>query len=159
MNALGIVICLAFLPQHVNQFPITTTNGIGIAEQAWGSDCIGTYQLLLDGKRRGVKLYVYDSDWMARRRFCGWIYPNLFGIQAVYQDVTGKWAFKELDSRARVSFVRVLKHDNQAIILELRPNFMIDLGSLTPEDIERAAKINTPFTKRLCFVDGVPTLK
>jgi hypothetical protein len=129
-------------------------------------DRIGLF-LLKDGdKDRLVLLYYYDSDsvaekMMAKKGFADKSYPNFFHVHAVYQDRSGNWRHQEVFGYARVRFTKVQEVASDHLILECRPNVMIQIepGESIGKALKRAAEINKPFTHRVAFRDGELTSK
>ena len=129
-------------------------------------DHIGLYVLKDGDKDRLVLLYYYDSDSVAekaraKKGFAMRSYPNFFNVQAVFQDRSGKWKHQEVFGYARVRFLKVEKVAPDHLIVQCRPNFMIEIEA--GEDIEKAlkrgAEINKPFTRRIEFSEGKLTAK
>jgi hypothetical protein len=129
-------------------------------------DRIGLFKLQDGENDRLVLLYYNDTDSVSKKMMKKggsgiWIYPNFFGVHAVYQDKAGKWAHKEVFGYARVRFTRVAKGAPDHLMLECRLNVVIRIepGEDTEKALKRADEINKPFTKRVSFVDGVLTAK
>jgi len=129
-------------------------------------DRIGLFKLKDGDEDRVVLLYCYDSDSvtekrMAKHGIARFTYPNSFELHAIYQTAPGKWIHKEVCGYSRVRFSKVKKVAPDHLILECRPNFIVDLTAEKDRDkaLKRAKEINKPFSKRVSFVDGVLTAK
>jgi hypothetical protein len=129
-------------------------------------DRIGLFKLKDGEKDRLVLLYYYDSDSVSERimkkeGIAARIYPNSFSVHAVYPDASGKWVHKEVFGYGRVRFTKVAKATPDHLVLECRPNFMIEIerGEDIGKALKRAKEINKPFEKRVSFVDGALTAK
>jgi hypothetical protein len=127
-------------------------------------DRVGLFKLKDGTADRLVLLYAQDSDsvcdkMMARQGYGMGMYPNSFGLHAVYQDGAGKWVHKEVVGYARVGFTRVAKATPDRLTLELTPKFRVhvDWGQDASDAIKRVAEINKPFTRSVSFAYGVLT--
>jgi hypothetical protein len=131
-----------------------------LPKQAKDREFIGAFTLNDGSKHRSVALYYEDSDLtMGRHGFA--IYPNFFSVHAAYRENSGKWVHRPVCSAARVGFVRVLRATPAAVVLELRPKFIIDIrpNEKGETDLKKAAEINKPFAMCLSFEKGVLTAK
>jgi hypothetical protein len=119
-------------------------------------DYIGTFRLRdSTGAMVPVKLYADDSSSKKRANrgdHLANMVPNHFALQAVYLTRTGEWTHRALDSRARMSFSRILKSGEDAVVLELVTNytFMPQLGQTGVGPIPTASVT-------VSVKDGVPT--
>jgi hypothetical protein len=139
---------------------------LGLPKGAEHWDRIGDFKLRDGGKERLVKLYYRDTDSISERAmkekgFATYVYPNSFALHAVYQDDAGKWVHREVYGAARVRFLRVQKTTPEAVVLQLRRNFLVMVrpGDDSEKVLGRGAEINKPFTLALSFQGGVLTAK
>ena len=124
-------------------------------------DRIGLFKLKDGDKDRLVLLYCYDSDsvthkMMTKKDSATCTYPNSFAVHAVYQNDSGKWVHQEVFGFARVRFTKVAKIGPDNLVLECRPNFMIQIkpGDDLKKALKREAEINRPFTESVSFKGG-----
>jgi hypothetical protein len=130
-------------------------------------DLVGAFRLPdPTGREVVVRLYADDSDARAHKAWATgksaiYTYPNFFALHAVSWAGGKAWEHREVYSAARVRFSRVRERGADGPVLELRPNFMVQIDSDKPlgPQLKRADEINKPFAVRLTLKGGVPTLK
>lgn len=96
-----------------------------------------------------VRLFVDDSDASGALG----TYPNSLDLTAVYRVGDGKWEHRRLASYARVKFLRVKERATESAVLELRPDWRVDL-----KEAKADRDVNAPFTRRLILKKGIPVL-
>src|SRR5262249_1529690 len=134
------------------------------------------------GPEQQVKLYAHDSCSLENRiyqRMGGvgkgvGMDPNTLFLEAVFQDASGRWHQKRLDSMHRTEFTRIQHSSAREIILEFRGT---DCGYLflgeptlqrvnknlphppSKEMLNQVRESQKPWTMSLILRNGEPTIK
>jgi len=146
------------------------TGPVPLPKQLEYTDYIGTVTLRGEkGEFVPVRLYVFDTDSIAakRRREAkgdwiagGAVYPNMFSLEALYKDASGRWVHGTLYRGARVRLRRIAKRGPESVEIQSHPNFIVrmDPERDSKEQGNEVLRLNQPFSRSLTLVKGVPTL-
>jgi hypothetical protein len=148
-----VLVIAAAIP--VNRLQATIDDGIkrSLPAQAVDWEHIGTFRLKDNkGQMSTVRLYVYDSNEVARKRGDLQSTPNDFAVHALYCSGGGKWTHKKLWAVGGLSFEKIPTESTKSVVIEVAPG---GLRALTPDEYKK----RKPMTKTVRVVDGVPTLE